>query len=194
MGGDIAFERFGSRHYGAIQQHHDIARTRRIKAGAGAVTQGPVLRAAAGCGSGGQFSGGICSSDLRVAAQLGHQRIKHQPALCRGQFAAEVNITARTIAIKQRACDTDAERRANLLGQRRGAQRRIDPCGARQRLFVQPLGHVQPAVIGAEHHRIIDPRLVEHGKERPQRAIKLCHLDAHLGAFGASRMADIIGR
>ena len=51
-----------------------------------------------------------------------------------------------------------------------------------------------PAMIGGQHHRIVDPRCVHPREEIAELAVEAEHLDAHFRALGAGRMADIVGR
>ena len=63
---------------------------------------------------------------------------------------------------------------AIALPSRRGHQRRIDPRGFGMACWTQPLGQVEPAVIGGQHHRIVDPARVEEGEQPPIVASSAC--------------------
>src|SRR3546814_3434973 len=49
-------------------------------------------------------------------------------------------------------------------------------------------------MVGGQRDDIIDPRRVEPREEVAELAVEPRHLEAHLAAFGAGAMADIVGR
>ncbi len=57
----------------------------------------------------------------------------------------------------------------------------------------QALGDVGPAMVGGQHHDIIEPAAIEPGEEMPERVVERVELQAHLEPLGAVAMADIVG-
>ena len=49
-------------------------------------------------------------------------------------------------------------------------------------------------MVGGQHHRVVDPARVEDVEQATDGFVECVHLNAHLGAFGAERMANVIGR
>src|SRR5687768_2487781 len=55
------------------------------------------------------------------------------------------------------------------------------------------LGDVEAAMIGGQHHDIVDAGRIELAEEGAELVVESEQLDAHLAALGAVGMADIIG-
>ena len=196
MRGDIgARHRFRDRRDRAVEQDQHIARTLRIERGAHAVQNAPVLRVGSRHRHPRKFAVGVDRGDLRVGAGNGDQRIDHAVLLLRRKPAIDVEIARRAIGIEQRALfGGNAGARGDRLGQPVRAQRIVHPHGGGQRLLVRAFGRVQPAVVGAQHHRVIDPARVEVRQQLADRGIDFGHLDAHFHALVADRVADVVGR
>ena len=130
--------------------------------------------------------------DLRMGAIGGDRLGEHPPAGPRGQIAVDIDVAERAVAEQDRALQAQppAERQAH----RRRLQRGIDAGRLAAGLLADPLGQVVAAMIGGQHHHIVDIVAVELPEELAERAVERHHLDAHLAAAGAERVSDIIGR
>src|SRR2546423_1330535 len=82
-------------------------------------------------------------------------------------------------------------RRRNRNGTRREGG--IGAGGLAVPLLVDPIGQIVAAMIGGQHHDIVDIVAVQAGEEFAEDAIEGEHLNAHLAAAGAEAVADIIG-
>ena len=56
----------------------------------------------------------------------------------------------------------------------------------------EPLGHIDTAVIGAQHGKVIDPARIEAIEQASDGAIEFGLRDAHFRAFRAKGVADVI--
>src|SRR3546814_1259472 len=80
------------------------------------------------------------------------------------------------------------------LADRRGIERLVDALRIGPGVLAVAFGQVVAAMVGGQRDGIIDPRRVEPREEVAELAVEPRHLEAHLAAFGAGAMADIVGR
>ena len=111
-------------------------------------------------------------------------------ALRLGQAWIEIDVAAK--AAVQRI-EGQVELRLNLRADLLGGERGIDALGIARAMFAVALGNVVAAMIGGEDDDIVDAGRIEHVEEAAQRGIEREHLKAHLAAFGAGAVADIVG-
>ena len=104
------------------------------------------------------------------ARQPRHRRIDHPRALRRRQRAIDIQVAERAVATDQRALDRSPSSAFSASPSAAGIERRIGTLGRRNRILAVALGGVMPAMIGGQHHRIVDPRRIHpRRKNRPVR-------------------------
>ena len=82
----------------------------------------------------------------------------------------------------------------DLLAHRVHPQGGFHPHRVRRRVLPMAFGEIVTAVIGGQHHGIVDAGRVELLEEGAELAVEGEHLQAHLRPFCSVGVTDVIGR